>query len=89
LIILKASQQNYGAATLYLFVYSMGLAVPLLITAAAITQALTALNRIKRYLGAIEISAGVLLILAGLVIVTGSFGRVAGFFYQYVKPPSL
>jgi cytochrome c-type biogenesis protein len=89
LIFLKASQQNYGAATLYLFVYSMGLAVPLLITAAAITQALTALNRIKRYLGAIEISAGALLILAGLVIVTGSFGRVAGFFYQYVKPPSL
>jgi cytochrome c-type biogenesis protein len=89
LIILKASQQNYGAATFYLFVYSMGLAVPLLITAAAITQALTALNRIKRYLGAIEITAGVLLILAGLVIVTGSFGRVAGFFYQYVKPPSL
>jgi cytochrome c-type biogenesis protein len=89
LIILKASQQNYGAATLYLFVYSMGLAVPLLITAAAITQALTALNRIKRYLGAIEITAGILLILAGLVIVTGSFGRVAGFFYQYVKPPSL
>ena len=89
LIILKASQQHYGAATFYLFVYSMGLAVPLLITAAAITQALTALNRIKRYLGAIEVSAGVLLILAGLVIVSGSFGRVAGFFYQYVKPPSL
>jgi cytochrome c-type biogenesis protein len=89
LIILKASQQNYGAASFYLFVYSMGLAVPLLITAAAITQALTALNRIKRYLGAIEFTAGVLLILAGLVIVTGSFGRVAGFFYQYVKPPSL
>ncbi|MDB5073504.1 MAG: cytochrome biosis protein, partial [Candidatus Eremiobacteraeota bacterium] len=43
LIILKASQQHYGAATFFLFVYSMGLAVPLLITAAAITQALTAL----------------------------------------------
>jgi cytochrome c-type biogenesis protein len=89
LIILKASQQHYGQATLFLFVYSMGLAVPLLITAAAITQALTALNRVKRYLGAIEIGAGVFLILAGVVIVTGSFGRVAGFFYQYVKPPSL
>ncbi len=89
LIILKASQQHYGAATFFLFVYSMGLAVPLLITAAAVTQALTALNRIKRYLGAIEVGAGILLILAGLVIVTGSFGRVAGFFYQYVKPPSL
>ena len=89
LIILKASQQHYGQATFFLFVYSMGLAVPLLLTAAAITQALSALNRVKRYLGAIEIGAGIFLILTGLVIVTGSFGRVAGFFYQYVKPPSL
>lgn len=89
LIILKASQQQYGEASFFLFVYSMGLAVPLLITAAAITQALTALNKIKRYLGVIEVVAGVFLVLAGLVIVTGSFGRVAGFFYQYVKPPSL
>ncbi len=67
----------------------MGLAVPFLITAGAITQALGALNRIKRYLGAIEIGAGAFLVATGLVIVTGSFGRVAGFFYQYVKPPSL
>ena len=89
LIILRASQQHYGQAIFFLFVYSMGLAVPLLLTAAAITQALKALNRIKRYLGAIEIGAGVFLILTGLVIITGSFGRVAGFFYQYVKPPSL
>jgi cytochrome c-type biogenesis protein len=89
LIILRASQQHYGQAIFFLFVYSMGLAVPLLLTAAAITQALKALNRIKRYLGAIEIGAGIFLILTGLVIITGSFGRVAGFFYQYVKPPGL
>lgn len=89
LIILKASQQQYGEASFFLFVYSMGLAVPLLITAAAITQALTALNKVKRYLGVIETVAGVFLILAGLVIVTGTFGRVAGFFYQYVPAPKV
>ncbi|MDQ6943714.1 MAG: cytochrome c biogenesis protein CcdA, partial [Candidatus Eremiobacteraeota bacterium] len=42
-IIYLASQQKYGPATFLLFVYSMGLAVPFLITAAAITQALGAL----------------------------------------------
>jgi cytochrome c-type biogenesis protein len=73
----------------FLFVYSMGLAVPLLITAAAITQALTALNRVKRYLGIIEVAAGIFLILTGLVIFTGSFGRVASFFNQYFPVPSL
>ncbi len=89
LIILKASQQHYGSAMFFLFVYSMGLAVPLLITAAAITQALSALNRVKRYLGIIEIVAGIFLILTGLVIFTGTFGRVAAFFYQHVPLPSL
>jgi cytochrome c-type biogenesis protein len=69
--------------------YSMGLAVPFLITAAAITQSLGALNRIKRYLPAIEATSGAILVATGLVLVTGSFTRVAGFFYQYVKPPSL
>ena len=89
LIILKASQEQYGVATFLLFVYSMGLAIPFLLTAAAITQALGALNRVKRYLGAIEIGAGAFLVATGIVLVTGTFGRVAGFFYQYVKPPSL
>ena len=89
LIIFKASQQHYGPATFFLFVYSMGLAVPFLITAAAITQALKALNRIKRYLGAIEMAAGIFLVLTGLVLVTGSFGRVAGWFYAHVPVPGL
>ena len=88
-IILLASQEHYGRATFLLFVYSMGLAVPFLITAAAITRALGALNRVKRYLGAIEIGAGAFLVATGIVLITGTFGRVAGFFYQYVKPPSL
>lgn len=89
LIIVKASQQHYGEASFFLFVYSMGLAVPLLITAAAINAALGALNRVKRYLNVIEIAAGVFLVLAGLVIVTGTFGRVAGYFYQIVPAPKV
>jgi cytochrome c-type biogenesis protein len=89
LIIAKAVQLQYGQAMFFLFVYSMGLAVPLLITAAAITQALSALNRVKRYLGAIEIAAGIFLILTGVVIFTNSFGKVASFFSQHFPVPSL
>jgi len=88
-IIALASQQKIAFATLMLFIYSMGLGLPFLLTAAAITQALGALNRIKRFLGAIEIGAGAFLVATGIVLVTGSFTRIAGFFYQYVKPPSL
>jgi cytochrome c-type biogenesis protein len=88
-IILLASQQKVAVAAGLLFVYSMGLAIPFMLTAGLITQALGLLNRIKRYLGAIEITAGAFLVATGLVLVTGSFTRIAGFFYQYVKPPSL
>jgi cytochrome c-type biogenesis protein len=88
-IILLAAQEQIGQATLLLLVYSLGLAVPFLITAAAITQSLNALKKIKRFLPAIEATAGAVLVATGLVLVTNSFTRIAGIFYQYVKPPSI
>jgi cytochrome c-type biogenesis protein len=88
-IILLASQEKLPQATFLLFVYSMGLAIPFLITAIAITQTLGALNRIKRYLPVIEATSGAVLVATGLVVATDQFTRIAGFFYQYVKPPSL
>jgi cytochrome c-type biogenesis protein len=88
-ILALATGEQLAQAGVLLFAYSMGLAVPFLLTAAAITQALGALNRIKRFLPTIERVSGAVLIATGIVLVTGAFGQVAGFFYQYVKPPSL
>ena len=88
-IILMASQEQVWKAGFLLFVYSMGLAIPFLITAAAVRQSLGLLNRIKPYLRTIEFIAGLILVGTGIVLVTGSFQRVAGVFYQFVKPPAL
>jgi cytochrome c-type biogenesis protein len=88
-ILALATQQSLGVGIGLLFVYSLGLAVPFLLTAAAVTRALGALNRIKRYLGAIEMAAGAFLIATGVVLMTGSFTRIAGWFYQYVNVPTL
>ena len=88
-ILALATQERFGEATFLLFVYSMGLALPFFAVAAGISRAIGALNRIKRHLAAIEIGAGAFLVATGVVLFTGSFGRVAGFLYQYVKPPSL
>jgi len=88
-ILALATQEKYGQAMFLLFVYSMGLALPFFIVSAAISRSLGALNRVKRYLGAIEIGAGAFLVATGIVLITGTFGRVAGWFYQYVKPPSM
>ncbi len=88
-ILLLASQEKVPQATFLLFVYSMGLAIPFLVTALAITQSLGALGRIKRYLPAIESASGAILVVTGIVVASDQFTRVAGFFYQYVKPPAL
>jgi cytochrome c-type biogenesis protein len=88
-ILLLASQERLAQAGVLLFIYSLGLAIPFLLTAAAITSALGALNRIKPWLPRIEAGAGAFLIATGLVLLTNSFTRVAGFFYQFVQPPSL
>ncbi len=88
-ILAIASQQRNGEAALLLAFYSLGLALPFLITAAAIGVVLPALNRIKRFIPAIEFASGAFLIVVGLVLVNDAFLNVAGWFYQFVPQPKL
>jgi cytochrome c-type biogenesis protein len=89
-ILTLASQANgVRQGAWLLFVYSMGLAVPFLVTALAVGAVLPALNRIKRFLPAIEMAAGAFMILTGVVLVNNWFLRVAGWFYSFVPQPKL
>ena len=88
-IILLAGREELLKATFLLFAYAMGLAVPFLITAAAVTRSLAALERIKPLLPVIEIASGVILTATGLVLLTNSFTRIVGTLYQYVRLPNL
>jgi cytochrome c-type biogenesis protein len=88
-ILAIASQQKNAEAAMLLLVYSLGLAVPFLLTAVAIGAVLPLLKRIKRVLPAIEFCAGVFLVAVGLVLVNNAFYTVAGWFYQFVPAPNL
>ncbi len=88
-IILLAGQQEIARATFLLFIYAMGLAVPFFITAAAVTQSVAALDRVKPLLPAIELVSGVILTATGFVVATNSFTRIVGTLYQHVRPPYL
>ncbi len=88
-ILAIASQQHNAQAAFLLLVYSLGLAVPFFLTAVAIGVVLPVLNRIKRFLPAIEFAAGVFLVAVGLVLVNNAFLTVAGWFYQFVPTPNL
>jgi len=89
-VILLASQQtNVLNAVFLLAVYSLGLAIPFLVAAAAISFSLAAMNRVKRFLGPIEFVAGTLLVATGFVAFFGWFSQVASFFSQFVPTPTL
>jgi cytochrome c-type biogenesis protein len=53
--------------------YSLGLAVPFLVAAWALDAFLRWFQRFRRYIGWVERVAGVLLIVVGLLLLTGSF----------------
>ncbi len=88
-ILAIASQEQSAQAVVLLLSYSLGLAVPFFLTALAIGAVLPALNRVKRFLPAIEFTAGLFLVIVGLVLVNNAFLTVAGWFYQFVPQPQL
>ena len=89
--ILAIASQAGGVAqgAWLLFVYSMGLALPFFAMAVAFGAVLPVLNRMKRFLPAVEVAAGVFMILVGIVLVTDSFLRVQGFMANYVPTPTI
>jgi cytochrome c-type biogenesis protein len=88
-ILALASQQHNGEAAVLLSFYSLGLALPFLVTAAAIGAVLPALARLRRYLRAIEFASGAFLIAVGFVLVNNAFLNVAGWFYSFVPQPKI
>lgn len=75
---LAASTSNAGKAALYLGVYSLGLAVPLIAVATVAPLALRLLDRAKRYFRVFEVTSGVLLAAVGLLFVTGHASAFMG-----------
>lgn len=77
-----SEEKTVAQGTFLLFVYSLGLSLPLLATAVALQWVLPLLARLRRFLGVIEIVAGLIVIGMGLVLVTDSFLRFTGWLYQ-------
>lgn len=72
ILTLAIQGQNVGLAMLYLFVYSMGLAVPFLATAWLLTTATGHLRRLNQHMQLIERVSGAFILIIGLMLVTGT-----------------
>lgn len=70
---LAASEASMAKGTFLLGVYAAGLGIPFLLAAMFMSRAMGVMNRIKKHMGIIEKSMGVLLLLVGLAMVTGAF----------------
>lgn len=78
ILTLAATRASVAQGTALLGVYALGLAVPFLITAFALDRFLVWFQRFRPFLRWVELVAGVLLIVLGLLLVTDRFTLIAG-----------
>lgn len=80
ILALAGTKETVGQGMLLLTVYSLGLGIPFILTAALINPFLNWLKGFKRYLPWVERAAGVLLIALGVLLVTGKLMQLSNWF---------
>jgi len=72
ILLLASTAAEVHRGIVLLTAYSLGLAIPFFVSALAVHMFFQAFGRIAGYLRAVEIGGGVLMILVGLLVLTGS-----------------
>ena len=71
ILAIAGSKNSVTEGVTLLAVYSLGLGIPFLLTSLAINQFFGAAKRVRRYYHAIELASGALLIVIGVLIISG------------------
>jgi len=77
------TQDTMWAGVGLLSVYSAGLAVPFLVTSLALDSFLQAFKRFRRWIPVVEKASGVLLILLGILLLTGQFTVLSAYLTRF------
>ncbi len=77
-----ATAEGTAPAASLLAVYSLGLGLPMLLAAAALNRFLTFFGRVKRYMPAITVASGLLLVVTGVMTFTGTLTRLNAYLLQ-------
>ncbi|HEV8124634.1 MAG TPA: cytochrome c biogenesis CcdA family protein [Gemmatimonadales bacterium] len=79
---LAATEQDLSRGILLLACYSAGLALPFILAAVALDRFFGWFQKFRRYLPWVLRVSGILLIIVGILMVTGSFTKLAGWLQQ-------
>jgi len=88
ILTLAAAQGSVGLGAGLLTAYALGLAVPFLVAAVALDRFFVWFQRFRPYLAWVERTAGILLIILGLLLVTDRFTLIASWL-QGLTPDAL
>ena len=80
ILVLASAQNSVAKGILLLTIYSLGLAVPFLLTAFGIERFMKFYSGFKRYMHMVEVVSGGLLIVLGLLLVFGRFTTLSRYF---------
>jgi len=80
ILTLAGAHETVGQGIGLLAVYSFGLGVPFLVAAWSLEHFLAAMGGLRRHLHKLEVAAGVLLVVVGLLVVTNQLSRLNGYF---------
>lgn len=76
ILIIASQNDTILQGIVLLSAYSLGLAVPFFLSSVLFTGFLTASSKIKKYFRVIEIISGGLLIIVGIMLISGVFNRI-------------
>lgn len=85
ILLLAGSEDSVQQGALLLFIYSLGIGLPFLAAALAIKPFMAFFTRFRRYLGHVEKAMGGLLVLTGILFLTGNMS-VIGFWLLETFP---
>lgn len=65
-----AQSETMGTGMVFLAFYSLGIGIPFILSAVAISAFLSSFQKVKRYFHAIKIASGVILVIMGILLIT-------------------
>ncbi len=84
ILAMGASSQQVGIAALLLAFYSLGLAAPFLLAAAALPHLQPVMAALRRWHRPVEVIAGLFIVLMGVLIYLNAFARMASLFTWFL-----